>query len=616
MKRHRSNCLKLLTTALLALILPTACYNDAVTTDEVTQVDILSRFNAKGEAYLTLQIPLGGQAMTRTEFDDGTTDEYKVKDVYLLIFAGASESTATFASAYRVENPTMTVLSPFNDQVTSTVTIPINDQNLNTGDKLYVFALLNNNATAISSFSMSSVTFANGGVAKTINSSSKLSDLQAVTISNYVDGDNFYLMTNSPLASANDGTGTISTLVEVPPTFFFATQEEAMANPGGHIYVERAVAKVSVTESVSPKTVMGNTNIDFTTSDIKFALSNYNDQSYLVRHFNSTWLPYNVNDNYRFVETAPLEAGKYRTYWAEDRNYSNNTGLRSIHGWSEMGGSYYCTENTFDVSSMQDNNTTSVVVRIRVNEAKDFYTTSVTGSDVIYQLPANTVPEEGTSASSSFSRRKSSYVTSAKTIDEYLREWLMETNKDFRDWVRDYAAGEPRHVNITVQRDTRDSDGSGIVDAKVTAVTQTAQVTGSTGADAFDDLELVNYIADNITLNYYWKGYMFYRIPIRHFTDTQTPWQSTPAMTNNTTAQAYSAAAATAVGGSGADATFLGRYGMVRNNWYTININSVTHVGHPIIPPLTTDADDKVEQLLNATLRISGWEQNNSKLTN
>ena len=27
-----------------------------------------------------------------------------------------------------------------------------------------------------------------------------------------------------------------------------------------------------------------------------------------------------------------------------------------------------------------------------------------------------------------------------------------------------------------------------------------------------------------------------------------------------------------------------------------------------IIPPLTADADDKVEQLLNASLQISGWE--------
>jgi hypothetical protein len=55
---------------------------------------------------------------------------------------------------------------------------------------------------------------------------------------------------------------------------------------------------------------------------------------------------------------------------------------------------------------------------------------------------------------------------------------------------------------------------------------------------------------------------------------------------------------------------------MVRNNWYTISIRSVTHVGSPIIPPLTTNADDKVEQLLNAILVINSWETNNQILTN
>ena len=102
---------------------------------------------------------------------------------------------------------------------------------------------------------------------------------------------------------------------------------------------------------------------------------------------------------------------------------------------------------------------------------------------------------------------------------------------------------------------------------------------------------------------------MFYRVPIRHFTDTETPWASTATMTNNSTAQAYQAD-----GSATAEQRYLGRYGVVRNNWYTVNITSVTHVGYPVIPELTTDADDQVEQLLNATLRISGWEGNDIKL--
>lgn len=159
---------RLAMTILPALTLLSACRDyDFTAAEEEQPVDILSRFNANGEAYLTLQIPLGVGAMTRAvTFDDGTTDEWKVRDAYILIFAGASEATATFASAYNVTSPEFTT-SPL-AQITATATVVINDQNLNTGDKLYVFVLLNNNSSAISTFSKSSVTFANGTTITTL----------------------------------------------------------------------------------------------------------------------------------------------------------------------------------------------------------------------------------------------------------------------------------------------------------------------------------------------------------------------------------------------------------------------------------------------------------------
>ena len=590
---------------LSAALLLAACYNyDYQQIVEEEPVDILSRFNAEGKAWLSLEINLPEEtSLTRTEFNDGDAKEYAVNSMKLVLFRGSSTATEdelTVASTYDV------TYSPENDshnQITthSKVTIQITNNSIRTSDKLYLLVIANASPEITENATFSEV--------KDI----MLTTAENVTpMTTKVGNTEYFVMTNAPLASANNGTGSVTTLVNVPSTFFFATEEEAEANPASQIYLERAAAKVTVTESVDPKTVLGNTDIDFETSDMKFGLYNYNDRSYIVRHFNGDWLSYNISDNYRFVENAPLPSGQYRTYWAQDVNYSGRDNIRTVQSWKGMNNSYYCAENTFNVASMQDNNTTSVVVRIRVNGANDFYTTSVTGSDVIYQLPANTVTEEGTSASESFSRRRSHKVESAKTIDEYLREWLMETNKDFRDWVRDYAAGEPRHVNITVERDERTSGGSGKVDAKVTAVTQTARASGTAGAIAFDNLELVDYFDKNITLNYYWQGYMFYRVPIRHFTDTETPWVSTATMTNNTTAQTY--IAETGEGGKTAEQRYLGRFGVVRNNWYTINVRSVTHVGYPVIPSLSTDADDQVEQLLNATLKITGWEGNDIKL--
>ena len=583
---------------MLLTLLLAACYdNEQDVTTEEQPVDILSRFNAEGKAYLSLQIPLGSQTMTRaTTFDDASDNEWKVKDVYILIFAGASEATAKFASAYKVEDPTVT--TSVYEQITATVTFPINDTNINTGDKLYVFALLNNNSSAITSFAANSVTFANGTTLT--GGSSLVSALGGITIANVKDDSNYFLMTNATLAKTH-ATGTdMQTIVEVPASYFFPSEAQAENNPAGHINVERLAAKTTVVDGLAKHYVLGNEYATFVNGDLRFALDNYNTSSYAYKHLSAV-------SHQRFVETNPIESYyplRYRTNWAEDANYDSKNGLtykahanKDQISWSALDNEspQYCAENTFNVANMKDDCTTSVLVRLQLNNGGDFYTTSVTGSDIVFQPPGYELTEQGTSASSSFSRTRSDKVkydgTNDATIDEYLRQWLMETNKAFRDWVNEYAAGEVKHVAITLTNDA--ATGT----ATVSSVTQKAH-TSDAGATAFDALDLVSYFTNNISLKFYDDGYCYYRVLIRHFDDTQTPWASTASMTDNTTATVY-----------GGDAEkYLGRYGVVRNNWYNISINSVTHVGSPIIPALTEDADDKVEQLLNATLSISGWE--------
>lgn len=647
MKRHRSNCLKLLTTALLALILPTACYNDVVTPDEVAQVDILSRFNAKGEAYLTLQIPLGGQAMTRTEFDDGDDDEWmdddgKLKDVYILFFAGTSEATATFASAYKVTSPTLSISAL--EQVTATVTITINDANLNTGDKLFPFVVVNNNESAITTttFPATSVAFANGGSPVVLTSSSTFADLANVTIADIKDASGYFLMTNATLADAGSTSATVFHLPEMSPSYFFPTQAQSQGNPAAHISVERLAAKTTVTNGITSHYILGNEYATFAAGDLSFALDNYNTKSYAYRHLSAV-------SYQRFVETAPVDGGTpsvYRTYWGEDINYADGVTTNFTNytnaspSWEAMGSSVYCAENTFDVRHMQDDCTTSVLVRLQLNGGGDFYTTNVTGSDIVFQPPRNEISEEGTSASSSFSRKAEDAGTTGATeatrttgraevptrsvvvtydgsvtatIDDYLRTWLVEQSVALRSWLRDYAGDDARHLRITMTNDA--------TTGRATAtLSQTAQASGTgynkfeTATDAYTETggqtlkAYLQSLLNGLTLLYYKDGYCYYRVLVRHFDDTQTPWASAATMAYNTTLWAY---------GNGVDTynnDYLGRYGMVRNNWYTISIRSVTHIGQPIIPPLTTDADDKVEQLLNATLSISGWEAHDQNL--
>ena len=126
----------------------------------------------------------------------------------------------------------------------------------------------------------------------------------------------------------------------------------------------------------------------------------------------------------------------------------------------------------------------------------------------------------------------------------------------------------------------------------------------------FTALGLDNYFANNITVNYYDDGYCYYLVPIMHFGDTQTPWQSAASMTG-------SIASASAAYGTN-NAAYLGRYGVVRNNWYNISITGVTHVGacnaSQLFTQMADQADDTVEQLLNAKLVISSWTPHNEPL--
>ena len=579
--------------ALLSVVLVIACSSEEDTSGQ-PEVDILSRFNSEGKAWMSLDInmPIHDDA-TRSSFENGASNEYAVKTMILVLFHGDRETTEdnmTVASTYVVDYSYPT--DGPDPQVTNhkTVTIQVTDENIRNSDRLAVLVIAN--------------------ASPAISSGNTFSTIKALTsgIVNTMDKTDYFVMSNARLAKANAANAELFTLVNIDASYFFPTEEESRGKPAGHINVERLAVKTTVVDGLSDanRKILGNEYATFTSDHMTFALDNYNVTSYLCKHLSSV-------DYQRMVEREAVEPYYpyvYRTYWAEDANYSGSSGLtnkdhanRNQITWKAMSASDYCAENTFDVGHMQDNCTTSVLVRLQLNNGGDFYTTSVTGQDVIFQPPSTTLEEQGTSASSSFSRTRSDKVTydgkNYATIDDYLRTWLMQNNSGFRNWVNTYAAGEVKHVAITLTNNT--TTGT----ATVSSVTQTARTSGS-GVSEFEALDLVNYFANNISLKFYDDGYCYYRVPIRHFDDTQTPWASAASMTNNSTAQVYGT-------GDSAASNYLGRYGVVRNNWYIISITSVTHVGSPIIPVLTTDADDKVEQLLNATLQISSWtthEQN------
>ncbi len=607
--------LQILTIAWLLATTLTGCssYDDIETSE--SEVDILSCFNAEGKAWLNLEIPLGYPSTTTraTTFDDGAEAEYAVHNVMIVLFHGTGEADAEVASTYDF---TWTESMDATAQVTKRLQVTSN--NIEKGDNVYLLAILNASPTIAANTSFSDV--------KNV--------LTDITTSD--NGTDYYVMTNAPLATANDGTGTVQTLVHVSPTLFFATEDEAKDNPAAHVYVERLAAKVSVELGDIPTVtngsytdyyVKGNPNLVFTNQHLaEYSIYNYNAKSYLVRHFDATnWLSLHRDgsSDYRFVEPQALPYGdtRYRTYWAKDANYNSDMTDATGKGWKDIGTSDYCAENTMDLAHMNIKNSTLVLVKLNLNNYTSFYTTSVTGSDIIYQLPTNPDSEEGTSAKESFARQLSSaassratitsdshyYVSSARTIDEYLREWLMQTNSAARNWVNTYAAGDANRIIITLEDGNGTKPGPAGGGRATVKCTQKARTSGQ-GVTDFTSLELDSYFANNITVNYYEDGYCYYLVPIMHFGDIQTPWQSAASMTGSTASAAYGTN----------NAAYLGRYGVVRNNWYNISITSVSHVGSCnaslLFTQMADQADDTVEQLLNAKLVISSWTTHNEPL--
>lgn len=106
-------------------------------------------------------------------------------------------------------------------------------------------------------------------------------------------------------------------------------------------------------------------------------------------------------------------------------------------------------------------------------------------------------------------------------------------------------------------------------------------------------------IADNVAkvqntlgskITTYKDGECFYAIRIKHFGDDVCPWETGYNYLTGENEKGY-----------------LGRYGMVRNNWYQVTINKVTQPGSPTIPALTDKQDDEQYYYLQANINILDW---------
>lgn len=541
----------------------------------------------KGYISFLLNLPaVKGMANRANDvFDDGDAAEYNVKDATLLLFSGANEGEATFAGAYDLSTK-MTGGTSDGDNITTTykiaqeVTKPV-------GANVYAMVVINGKTSNV--LTESGGTWSIKGQPLTA-STTKYKDLAgaAYNLSNTdvaniasTTGDGCFLMTNAPLYTKAGGVsnptgGSVQTLTEINPNNIFTTEEEAKANPAANVYVERAVAKVTVTGNTTGTQAGGN----IANYEIKgWTLDVTNQSSFLVRNVNGAdWWSLKadgVND-YRFVGAAAVADGLYRTYWGIDPNYSNGGTFTTQAGTTPtnlktVGANDYCLENTFNLTQMKDDQTTRVIVAAALDFNKDgkgddFYVLDNDKSNTALTLEGitNTV--------------KAAYLANG-TVVNLLKENLnggASIGAEDLDVTFDQKATTGGYVTVT-EITIKDANASKF---KAGAIPTELQAANNDAIIA--DVNAAHKIA------FYKGGVSYYPVMIKHFGDDLTPWSNGEVYGSN-------------------NADFLGRYGVLRNNWYSINVTGIKSIGDPEVPKVYGTPDDPSESWISVTINILFW---------
>ena len=556
------------------------------------------------KGYVNIGINLPTTPSTRAEsFNDGKAEEYKVDKVIIALFYGGTEKEAECKCAFQLTDKDFL---PSDDATNNTTSyyatgvrmIPAPEENVyalaivNPIDKFGVGTTTSTNAGSENAGDAALTTYLTvdegSGANKFNGTLSDLNKVIAPTAITDVTGNsyNYFLMTNAPISTKASFTGSkpgdleIQTLAPIKVYNDKALAEGASKdNP---IYVERAVAKTQVAVNGSSTTLTVTTDVtSYKNATVKFEgwkLQNTNKKYYPVRRVNALttetgladideWLDYfNGAMSNRFIGTT---ADPYRTYWGIDPNYDKNENdedlskdyniLSTVNDWNQIGYSgqdseiEYCLENTTTAKTMAENRLTSVLLKA-------------------------TFTPDGATASTSFFMINN---TSAIYTEE---EFLKVATAALKD--SDALTGSEK---LAVK--TGLSTGLNITDAA--GVQSLLQINGGTSPNLTDDQANAILAAAGGNIKYYLQGVTYYYATvIKHFGDTETPLASTDVIND---ASNYD------------EGKHLGRYGVLRNNWYELTIKSVKGPGEPVIPEIPVTPPDKKESYINCEINVLSW---------
>lgn len=609
--------------AALAAGMLTACSDSAVVE---TPAGGGAQWGADGTGYVSLNISLPSSAVGRAndKFDDGLASEYKVKDAVLVLFKGATEDAATFVDAYKLPI-NFSATEP--DQITSTSKITKRINAIDGDQQVYALVLLNAVSNGLFSVNNKPEQEEYKTSEAKINLDGGPTDLAGktfATVKTYIatlpiDINKGLIMLNAPLTdvgstSANPPSGNATILAQVDRNKIKPTASEAAAAPAAEIYVERNSAKVTLEAgNLTSNTEVG--NIPYQVKGI--ALDNTNTKSYIVRNVEdwATWRGLTsasksldgAGTRYRFAAAAAVKTGTplYRIYWAKDVNYHTNSGTTPIDvtGWNLPGNGItteheiaqfstsftpapatgysdplYCLENTFDVVNMDWSNTTRAILKVHFGtEAEDVDMVMWNNDAATFQKHTAAIAADGPMAKA------------IAGMSEFKAAYDGKTKAD---------------ISVTIAHEGTDPENV----YRLASIT----VAGAGGGNVATDSELFKAAKEYFgAISYYVGGMGYYQVRIKHFMDDLTPWNITGTNKEWNTEAPKAGYVDKVYPGLSAE-NYLGRYGVVRNNWYNLKVTRVKIIGTPYIENITTDLnkftpDDEMKTYITVNINILSW---------
>ena len=551
--------------------------------------------NEAGVGYVAFNINLPTQSGSSSrassendQFDAGTPNEYDVKDATLLIFEGSSESTALFKGAYTLNTAPWKDNGQTDNITTTSATIVKQIDTPASSDHCYALVVLNKNDVFTVDETAKTITLK--GATATFSGTYK-------TFAESLSAENLtkkgFYMANAPLASkaggATDPTGAeINTLATLDDKI--KEKESDAKSAPAQIYVERGVAKVTMQNTSTPAKVDGSKKSDGTnTVDFEitsWVLDNTNKKTYLVRSTDGfdDWTSLASNstsllaaNKYRFVGSNAVAANLYRTYFAKDANFDqtgNSAALTAGDLVTNPNPTFvdkfgndnpqYCFENTFDAACQNDRYTTRVLIKAKLNSGETFY---------VFNGDQNTI------------------YPIDKVKNEIKKYYLIENEA----WIK--ANVTPATGKSEVNGDDLDvaiSDAAGKV--SITSISFKSGVTVSSSATVPTNYdEVLKRIG---SIQEYKNGESYYFVRIKHFGDDMTPW-NTDETTKPSTSSIYPE--------DHLAENYLGRYGVLRNNWYDIAVEGVKGLGSAVVPKVTPNTDDELKSYIAVKINVLSW---------